>query len=58
MYVNHNATSPISQMLDNHLHHRSQEICIYCNDNFDSSIHFSEKHKIYALDVTDRNVTE
>ena len=56
MYVNHNATGPISQILDNHLHHRSQEICKNCAP-FDSTIHFSETHKIYAVDVTDRNIS-
>ena len=28
-----------------------------CNALFDSTIHFSETHKIYAVDVTDRNIS-
>jgi len=57
MYVNYNATGSISQILDNHLHHRSQEVCNHCNAPFDSTIHFSETHKLYAVDVTDRSIS-
>jgi hypothetical protein len=57
MYVNSNATGSISQILDNHLHHRSQEVCSNCNAPVHSTIHFSETHKLYAVDVTDRSIS-
>jgi len=57
MHVAHNATGTISQILDNHLHHQSQHVCDNCNAPLHTTIHFSETHKIYAVDVTDRDVT-
>ena len=56
LHVNHNATGSISQILDNHMHHQSQYVCSNCNAPLDTTIHFSETHKVYAIDVTDRNV--
>ena len=32
-------------------------ICGNCNAPLETTIYFSEQHKIYAVDVTDRNVT-
>jgi len=49
MYVNCNATGSISHILDNDLYHRSQEICRNWNAPFDSTIHFSETHKMYHV---------
>ena len=57
MHVAHSATGSISQILENHICHQSQQICGNCNAPFRTKIHFSETHKIYAVDVTDRNVT-
>src|SRR6267154_1894318 len=57
MHVAHSATGSISQILENHMRHRSQQVCSNCNAPLESTIHFSETHKIYAVDVTDRNVT-
>ena len=37
--------------------HQSQQTCGNCNTPLGTKIHFSETHKIYAVDVTDRNVT-
>jgi len=57
MHVAHNATGSISQILESHMHHPSQQVCGNCNAPLETTIHFSETHKIYAVDVTDRNVT-
>ena len=57
MHVAHSATGTISQILENHMHHQSQQICSNCNAPLETKIHFNETHKIYAVDVTDRNVT-
>jgi len=37
--------------------HKSRQVCDTCNAPLSTTIHFSETHKIYAVDVTDRNVT-
>jgi hypothetical protein len=37
--------------------HQSQQVCGNCNAPLETKIHFNETHKIYAVDVTDRNVT-
>ena len=39
------------------MQHQSQEICGTSNAPLNKKIQFSETHKIYAVDVTDRNVT-
>ena len=57
MDVSHSATGSISQILENHMHHQSQQVCNNCNSPLSTKINFSETHKIYAVDVTDRNVT-
>ena len=57
MHVAHSATGSISQILENHMRHQSQQACGNCNSPLESTIHFSETHKLYAVDVTDRNVT-
>jgi hypothetical protein len=57
MHVAHSATGSISQILESHMHHQSQQVCGNCNAPLETTIHFSETHKIYAVDVTDRNVT-
>src|SRR5882724_1769405 len=57
MHVAHSATGSISQILESHMHHQSQQGCGNCNAPLDTTIHFNETHKIYAVDVTDRNVT-
>ena len=57
MHVAHSATGTISQILESHMHHQSQQICGNCNAPLETKIHFNETHKIYAVDVTDRNVT-
>jgi hypothetical protein len=57
MHVAHSATGSISQILENHMRHQSQQVCGNCNAPLETTIHFSETHKIYAVDVTDRNVT-
>ena len=57
MYVAHNATGSISQILENHMCHQSQQVCNNCNVPLETMMHFSDTHKIYAVDVTDRNVT-
>ena len=36
--------------------HQSQQVCSNCDAPLKTTIHFSETHKIYAVDVTDRNV--
>jgi hypothetical protein len=57
MYVAHHcATGSISQILESHMHHQSQQVCGGCNAPLKPTIHFSETHKIYVVDVTDRNV--
>jgi len=57
MHVSHSATGSISQILENHMRHQSQQVCSNCNSPLSTKIKFSETHKIYAVDVTDRNVT-
>jgi hypothetical protein len=57
MHEGHSATGSISQILENHMHHQSQQVCGNCNAPLETTIHFSETHKIYAVDMTDRNVT-
>jgi hypothetical protein len=57
MHVAHNATGSISQILEKHMCHQSQQVCSNCNAPLETTIHFSDTHKIYAVDVTDRNVT-
>src|SRR5882724_4611948 len=57
MHVAHSATGSISQILESHMCHQSQQVCGNCNAPLETTIHFSETHKIYAVDVTDRNVT-
>jgi hypothetical protein len=57
MYVAHSMTVSISQILESHMHHQSQQLCGTCNAPLETKIHFSETHKIYAVDVTERNVT-
>jgi hypothetical protein len=37
--------------------HQSQQVCGNCNVPLETRIHFSDPHKIYAVDVTDRHVT-
>jgi hypothetical protein len=51
------STGSISQIPENHMHHQSQQVCGNCNTPLKTTIYFSETHKIYAVDVTDRNVT-
>ena len=57
MHVVHSAMGSISQILESHMCHQSQQVCNNCNAPLETTIHFSEPHKIYAVDVTDRNVT-
>src|ERR1700720_309415 len=57
MHVANSATGSISQILQNHMQHQSQQVCGNCNAPLETTMHFSETHKIYAVDVTDRNVT-
>jgi hypothetical protein len=57
MHVAHNATGTISQILENHMCHQLQQVCSNCDAPLETTIHFSDTHKIYAVDVTDRNVT-
>ena len=57
IHVAHNATGTISQILENHMRHQSQQVCKNCDAPLETSIPFSDTHKIYAVDVTDRNVT-
>ena len=57
MHVAHSATGSISQILESHMCHQSQHVCGNCNAPLGTRIHFSDTHKIYAIDVTDRNVT-
>src|SRR6202050_4991909 len=57
MYVAHSATGSISQILESHMHHQSQQVCGNYNAPLETKIHFDETHKIYAVYVTDRNVT-
>ena len=57
MHVAHSATGSISQILENHMCHQSQDICGNCNAPLETKIHFSDPHKIYAIDVTDRHVS-
>src|SRR5882762_3038593 len=57
MHVAHSATGSISQILENHMRHQSQQVCGNCNAPLETTIHFSKTHKIYAVDVTNRNVT-
>ena len=57
MHVSHSATGSISQIFENHMCHQSQQVCSNCNSPLSTKIKSSETHKIYAVDVTDRNVT-
>ena len=57
MHVSFNMFGTISQILKKHMQHQSQEFCGTCNVPLDKNLHFSETHKIYPVDVTDRNVT-
>ena len=57
MHMAHSATGSISQILESHLHHQSQQVCGNCNAPFETIIQFSETHKLYAVEVTDRNVS-
>jgi len=57
MHVSHSATGSISQILENHMRHQSLQVCSNCNSPLSTKIKFSETYKIYAVDVTDRNVT-
>jgi len=57
MHVAHSATGSISQILENHMRHQTQQVCDNCNAPLETKIHFSDTHKIYAIDVTDRDVT-
>ena len=57
MHVANGATGSISQILEGHMCHQSQQVCGNCNAPLETTIHFSETHKIFAVDVTDRNVT-
>jgi hypothetical protein len=57
MHVAHSATGSISQILESPMCHRSQQICSNYNSPLETKIHLSVTHKIYAVDVTDRNVT-
>ena len=57
MHVSLNMTGTISQILEKHMQYQSREFCSTCNAPLDKNLHFSETHKIYAVDVTDRNVT-
>jgi hypothetical protein len=57
MHVAHNATGSILQILENHMRHQSQQVCSNCDAPLETTIHFSDTHKIYAVDVADRNVT-
>ena len=52
MHVAQSATGSISQILESHM-----QVCGNCNAPLETTIQFSETHKIYAVDVTDRNVT-
>ena len=56
MHVAHSATGSISQILESHMRHQSQQVCDNCNAPLESTIHFSETHKLYAVDITDRDV--
>jgi len=57
MHVAHSATGSISQILENHVCHQSQQVCDNCNAPLETKIHFGNTHKIYATDVTDGDVT-
>jgi hypothetical protein len=56
MHVAHNATGSIAQILENYMCHQSQQVCSNCNPPLETRIHFSDPHRIYAVDVTDRHV--
>jgi len=49
MHVDHNATGSISQILENHMHYQSQQVCGNCNAPLETTIHFSETHKYMRL---------
>ena len=57
MHVAHSATGSISQIVESHMRHQSQQVCGNCNSPLETTIHFKETYKLYAVDVTDRNVT-
>jgi hypothetical protein len=48
---------PTVQQVQFHKYHQSQQVCGNCNAPLETKIHFSEPHKIYAIEVTDKNVT-
>jgi hypothetical protein len=56
MHVAHSATGSISQIIESHMHHQSQQVCGNCNAPLETTIHFSETHKLSAVDVTDKHV--
>jgi len=39
------------------MHHQSQQVWSNCDAPLETTIHFSDTHKIYAVDVADRNIT-
>ena len=57
MHVAHSANGSISQILEDPLCHQSQHVCGNCTAPSETKIHFSDTHKIYAVDVTNRHVT-
>ena len=57
MHVAYSASGSISQILENHMYHQSQQVCGNCTDLLETKIHFNDTHNIYAVDVTNRHVT-
>lgn len=57
IHVPSNATGSTAQVLENHMHHRTDHICVNCNMPLLTKIHFIPTPKILTFDLTDRNVT-
>jgi hypothetical protein len=57
IHVPSSATGSTAQVLDNHMHYHTEQICSNCNTPLPTRLHFSQAPKILAFDLNDRNVT-
>ena len=46
IHVSHSATGSISQILESHMYHQSQQVCSHCNSLLETKINFSETQNI------------
>jgi hypothetical protein len=57
MHVANSATGSISQIHENHMCPQPQQVRGNCNATLETTIHFNETHKTYAVNVAGINVT-